>query len=216
MYTLHAHTSTVLFAQYPEPPSPQSPFFGGRTHSPIPSFPIAAPLDNNLLFDLCGPTPVPESRVSTTMEPCKCPEGCQGKTFGRQYELDRHIREQHRCPHENCVNVQFSTPKEKREHERHHSETGLGYRCGTCLLNGLQVKTLARGEKLKKHYRDVHEAADDFDFREFQCMRELCYVSKTFGGIFFASQRELREHEKQVHSMASPPTLRALNTTSTN
>jgi len=175
-----------------------------RTNSPTHMLPVIAPrFDNDLLFDLSGTPSVDVPRLSMTTEPVKCPDGCPRKTFGRQYELDRHIREQHRCPHENCADVRFSKPKEKREHERLHSETGLGYRCGTCLLSGLQVKTLARGEKLKKHFKDVHEVKDDFDFRDFQCLGELCYVSKTFGGIFFASQRELREHEKQEHSTIS-------------
>ena len=197
------------YFQFLEPSSPERLLFGVRTHSPIPAFSAAAPHpESDLLFDLPGPGPAPVAACKplTTAEQYICPEGCPRRTFGRPYELDRHIREQHRCPHEDCRDIRFSKPKEKREHERQHSETGLGYRCGTCVLNGIQSKTLTRGEKLKKHFKETHEVDDDFDFRNYQCMRENCYVSKTFGGIFFASKRELKEHEKQEHSIASTGT----------
>ncbi|KAF2676151.1 hypothetical protein K458DRAFT_194090 [Lentithecium fluviatile CBS 122367] len=193
-----------------ESSSPENSLFGTRTQSP--TFTTIAPRPNtcgsDVLFDLREPAPVAIPRAITSVEP-KCTEGCKGKTFGRQYELDRHIREQHRCPHEDCADVRFSSSKEKREHERHHSEIGLGYRCGTCLLDPKQskpTKPLSRGEKLKKHFKDFHGVDDDFDFRDFQCMKDRCYVSKAYGGIFFAFRHELEEHEKQEHSGLSART----------
>jgi hypothetical protein len=179
--------------------------FGTSTQSSLSAISAIAPhLENDLLFDLQGSAPVASRRVPTSVEPYKCPESCPGKTFGRQYELERHIREQHRCPHEDCSDVYFSSPKEKREHERHHSETGLGYRCGTCLLRGTPPKTLTRGEKLKKHFRDAHGVKEDFDFRNYQCMKESCHVSKAFGGIFFTAPCELEEHEMREHPSIVP------------
>src|SRR5262245_3441715 len=120
-------------------------------------------IERNHYLDLIGlSTPTPTSNNLVSVEPVTCPEGCEKKTFGRQYELDRHIREQHRCPHEHCTEVRFSSPQEKRDHDKHHSEAGLGYRCGTCLLNGVTSKSLGRGEKLKKHFKDQHNTHEDF------------------------------------------------------
>jgi hypothetical protein len=203
------YKETLSLSQLPGSWSPERPIFDIRTQSPVPVFqPIAPRIDNELLFGLHGGTePVAPPKIAAKSEPFRCSEGCTKKTFGRKFELERHIREQHRCPHEDCVDVRFSTPREKREHERQHSETGLGYRCGTCLLSGTHPKSLTRGEKLKKHFKDTHNVGDDFEFRDFQCMQELCYVSKTFGGIFFASQRELRTHEELEHT-TTPPTAR--------
>jgi hypothetical protein len=199
------YKETLSLSQLPESWSSERPIFDMRAQSPVSVFPPIAPrIDNDLLFGLHGGTePVAPPKISAKPEPFTCSEGCAKKTFGRKFELERHIREQHRCPHEDCVDVHFSTPRGKREHERQHSETGLGYRCGTCLLSGTHPKSLTRGEKLKKHFKDTHNVGDDFEFRDFQCMRELCYVSKTFGGIFFASQRELRLHEELEHSINS-------------
>ena len=138
---------------------------------------------------------------SSTIEQFQCAEGCSKKSFGRPYDLTRHINEQHRCPHEDCRNVRFCTPKDKKDHEKIHSKSGLGYRCGTCELDGLDPKALTRAEKLKKHFKDSHGVSGDMGVRDFQCTREGCYLGSSCGGIFFTSLDELNEHTRREHAL---------------
>ncbi|KAF2261727.1 hypothetical protein CC78DRAFT_607341 [Lojkania enalia] len=135
-------------------------------------------------------------------EPFTCPEGCK-RTFGRQYELKRHLVEQHQCPYEECKHVRFRTSQEKKEHERQHSKIGLGYRCGTCELGGMPPKPLSRGEKLKKHLKDTHKAPASMDYRDFSCNEMPCYLGKDVGGVFFASRNDLERHKQQEHGSDS-------------
>ncbi|KAF2183093.1 hypothetical protein K469DRAFT_213326 [Zopfia rhizophila CBS 207.26] len=124
-----------------------------------------------------------------------CPEGCLKKTFKRPYERDRHIREQHRCPHEDCQLIRFATPQDRKHHEKLHGEAGLGYKCGSCELNGYSMKALTRADKLGKHFKDAHQIMpEQFNYLQFQCKERPCYVGKSCGGTFFISLNDLKRH----------------------
>jgi hypothetical protein len=160
------------------------------------------------MFDLSGPAlhiPGPTYFTANHVQPDTglhtCTEGCLKKSFGRPYDLNRHIHEQHRCPHEDCKDVRFTTPGEKKAHTRGHSEIGLGYRCGTCALAGIHPKPLSRKEKLRKHFRDSHKTPDDLKFIEIQCPHAPCYLGGSCGGMYFTSRHDLDKHIRHKHEL---------------
>lgn len=128
-----------------------------------------------------------------------CTEGCETKSFGRSYDLNRHIKEQHRCRMRECQLVKFRTAKEKKDHERSHNIGGVGFRCGTCELLGQGPKALKRPEKLKNHFRDVHGLGGDININDFECDQEPCHLGLNVGGLFFISMKDLNEHLARDH-----------------
>ena len=66
-------------------------------------------------------------------------------------------------------------------------------------LKNVTPKQLSRFEKLRNHFRDTHKVASDLDFSEFRCNQEPCFLSESCGGVFFASQVDLEEHNRQCH-----------------
>jgi hypothetical protein len=130
-----------------------------------------------------------------------CTEGCTNTSFGRTYDLKRHVEEQHRCPHENCESLKFATNRETAAHRAQH---GVGFRCGTCELKGGILNSFIRAEKLKKHFKKTHKASPDVDLANFQCILKPCLVGKACGGLFFVSSADLKEHHNRVHSSALP------------
>ena len=136
------------------------------------------------------PLPIPTS--SATSEPIICSECRHPPSFSRRFELNRHINEQHRCRHGDCIHLRFPNKKEKLEHERGHNEGGLGFLCGTCSLLGTSPKPLVRMEKLMKHSKDIHKTPKDLEF--LQCILKPCYLGQNCGGIYFSSQHDLDKH----------------------
>lgn len=144
------------------------------------------------------PVKAPSAHSSSGTHMCtECPGS--RKTFGRNAELVRHISRQHRCPHEDCVNVRFSNGKERDVHQKSVHQSCLGWRCGICLSEGTSPNALAREEKLKDHLRQQHGMEPPFVL--IQCKLGSCLVSKVFGGVFFDTRSEnaLLEHTRQVH-----------------
>lgn len=139
----------------------------------------------------------PATHLNNPMWPeiFSCTEGCS-KTFGRPYDVRRHIEEQHRCPHPDCKELRLATVREKKEHKKGHSD--MGFRCGICALSGLP-KSLSRKEKLRKHLVDTHNISDDLDFLDFQCFQPPCFLGEGCGGIYFTSYYELNKHIEHKH-----------------
>ncbi|KAF2738780.1 hypothetical protein EJ04DRAFT_520116 [Polyplosphaeria fusca] len=130
-----------------------------------------------------------------TPEAYVCKEGCIKSSFGRIYDLQRHIDEHHRCDLTSCEGMRFSSSKEKKNHEKTHNKGGLGFRCGDCELLGNSPKSLTRLEKLKSHFRDVHGVRD---VQELKCDTSPC-LWEGRGGIFFATGQSRQEHVRRGH-----------------
>src|SRR5262249_34822977 len=119
-----------------------------------------------------------------------CPQGCP-KTFRRQYDLGRHVKEQHQCPHQDCAEELFSTPPDRKHHlQKEHNENDFLYKCGSCGLNGHSSRAFTRREKLKKHFKDSHRITTETQWSTFQCPVDPCYVEEFCGGTWFLSQDE--------------------------
>jgi hypothetical protein len=66
-------------------------------------------------------------------ETVTCKECCSYKSFGRTYDLDRHIKQKHRCRVPDCSNIKFTSTEEIKQHyEEVHPKIPLGHICGTC------------------------------------------------------------------------------------
>lgn len=163
--------------------------------------------NQELLRDLRLPHSIPSGHVGQGgNDRVYCTEGCTNISFGRSYDLKRHVDEQHRCPHERCTNLKFTTARETTEHRAQH---GVGFRCGTCELRGDTPNSLIRAEKLKKHFKRKHKQAIDLDLADLQCNFEPCFVGKGCGGLFFVSSADLKEHHNEMHPSALPFTERS-------
>lgn len=128
--------------------------------------------------------------------PMKCPYGC-GKTFRRKVDVDRHVREQHKCGHVACENLTFRTRKERDQHRALHGEQGIAYRCGSCDLGGNE-KIFEREDRIKSHLTKMHHVRGGFAFQQYQCPDPLCRGGIE-GGVFFASAANLEEHRALKH-----------------
>ena len=129
-----------------------------------------------------------------------CPHGCL-KTFRRQYDLGRHIKEQHQCPHQDCTGKLFSTPTDRKHHlQKEHHENDVLYKCGSCGLNGHSSRAFTRREKLKKHFKDSHRITTEPQWSSFQCREDPCYDEEFCGGTWFFSQDQLNEHVRSEHA----------------
>ena len=138
--------------------------------------------------------------VSSASKTFACIE-CGHAPFKREAEVRRHVYEQHRCPHEDCESITFLKPQDKDDHHRDVHQNRLGHRCGKCLLEGQPVNTLPRLNKLKEHYRKVHQLKPPFEL--FKCGNKACVPSKQYGGVFFDSQEALERHQQDVHRVAT-------------
>jgi hypothetical protein len=190
--------------QYLEGSPPRSPPFDVSAIDPPGSFPCADSV-GYYPYDL-RPLGVPSPFIasSATPEPIicsECPECYEPYIFKRRYELDRHIKEQHRCTHPDCVQLKFPNKKQKLEHERIHNEGGLGFFCGSCSLKGLPPKPLVRMEKLMKHSQATHHTPKDLEF--LQCTLKPCFFGKGCVGIYFSSHHDLEEHFVMQHALHS-------------
>lgn len=136
------------------------------------------------------------SHSDSTSKRFVCQE-CGQTSFSRDAELRRHISEQHRCPHEDCVEVKFVNSKDRDDHQRAIHHNRLGHRCGKCLLEGQPPNNLPRLDKLREHYRKVHHLKTAFEF--FKCKHPSCLPSKEYGGLFFDSLDALEKHKQNAH-----------------
>jgi hypothetical protein len=155
-------------------------------------------------------TPCPSNERTEPFQPAAsqnvaitCPHGCP-KTFRRPYDLGRHIKEQHLCPHQDCVEKLFSTPAVRKHHlQKEHHENDFLYKCGSCGLNGHSSRAWTRREKLKKHFKDTHRITTGPKLSTFQCLEDPCYVEELCGGTWFLSQDELNQHRLSEHGERS-------------
>lgn len=153
-------------------------------------------LEKIVPFDKSIPLEKPLGGTSSELHICpECPN--IRKPFGRSAELRRHINRQHRCPHEDCKQAKFSNKKERDDHQMSVHQNCLGWRCGTCLQRDLSQNALAREEKLRDHFRQIHGSKSPLTL--IQCTLGSCLVSKVFGGVFFPSENELLQHQRQMH-----------------
>jgi hypothetical protein len=131
-----------------------------------------------------------------------CPHGCPKLSFKRQYELKRHLREQHICWYKTCRR-DFSTPELQKEHMRtQHGENGLPYKCGSCTRNGDPPKAYKRPEKLKVHFEKEHNQ-DVWTY--LPCTKRPCFLEeRECGGTFFFSKSELAKHLERQHGVIPP------------
>lgn len=132
-----------------------------------------------------------------------CPHGCS-KPCRRPYDLKRHIKERHQCPHEDCVEKVFSTPTERKRHLEKEHEYDFLYKCGSCGVNGF-----TRREKLKKHIKDLHRITTESQWSTLQCREDPCYVGEFCGGTWFLSQSQLDEHLRSDHAKKNSDGFRA-------
>jgi hypothetical protein len=137
---------------------------------------------------------------AATIPQTTCPHGCPNKSFKRPYERNRHIKEQHRCSHQECEGIEFSSPESQRDHmEKQHGEDGFPYKCGSCTLRGGPRKSFRRSEKLKRHFEDVHYRVA---WSNHPCTKRPCYVGGIFcGGTYFLSGDEVKKHLELDHTV---------------
>ncbi|KAF1971922.1 hypothetical protein BU23DRAFT_569422 [Bimuria novae-zelandiae CBS 107.79] len=140
-------------------------------------------------------TSVNPSHFGSASKTIACPE-C-GHPFSRDAEVRRHVLERHRCPHEDCAKVKFTSSKTRDDHQRIIHHGCLGHRCGKCLLEGEPPNTLPRIDKLKEHYRKAHNLKPTFE--PIKCEHQACLPSKNFGGGFFESSMALQQHDRRAH-----------------
>lgn len=129
--------------------------------------------------------------------------GCKGKgkTFTRTYDLRRHVKEQHACPHQICGGKFFERPKDLKTHlKEEHPESPHPFECGSCKLTQKQPKSFLRNEKLKTHLERFHKVDQALPFNPPQCLVEPCFKTGVVGGIYFASQADFSKHQAVVHS----------------
>jgi len=156
-------------------------------------------------YSLCPSNERVEQFPSTASQnvAVRCPHGCP-KTFRRQYDLGRHIKEQHQCPHQYCGEKLFSTPAVRKHHlQNEHHENDFLYKCGSCGLNGHSSRAFTRKEKLKKHFKVSHGITTEPQWGAFQCLEDPCYVEEFCGGTWFLSQDELNRHFHSEHAERS-------------
>jgi hypothetical protein len=143
---------------------------------------------------------LPATSQNAALGPSTCPYGCS-KTFRRPYDLGRHMKEQHRCPHKDCTGKLFPTPTARKTHlQTEHHENDFLYKCGSCRPNGHSPGAFTRREKLKKHFKKLHRITAEPEWSTFQCVEDPCYVGEFCGGTWFLSQDELNEHLRSEHA----------------
>ena len=159
---------------------------------------ISGPYSTCLVNDRTEQFPSPASQ-NVALGLYACPHDCR-KTFRRQHDLGRHIKEQHTCPLQDCVGKLFPTPTERKRHlQNEHHENGFMYKCGSCGLNGPPSRAFTRREKLKKHFNDSHRITEP-QWSTFQCREYPCYVEEFCGGTWFLSQDQLNQHIRSDHA----------------
>lgn len=136
--------------------------------------------------------------------PLHCPHGCQAVTFGRKYDLMRHVETYHVCPHPSCKDRRFSRG-DLEAHSKEYHKRGFYLECGSCEIYGQSFKGCPRNrtDKLKEHFKKSHKKQIQ-KYDSFQCKERPCYAGKRFGGVFFASQDDLEQHLRNFHGRSSP------------